>query len=156
MNTVYTNPPTTQSSALDDAKEYLKIVKGETVDSLWGSAEVTANVTTAFALVSIAETLAALLPATQEIAGALAGAYSPDAGALAVVDANAAVERVEPYPNDEIGKGATSAQITTDELRDLRRRFNALRLNVKHFVNHSSAEIDTSALEDALREAIQP
>lgn len=152
MTTVYTNPPTTQSSALDEMRRVLNDSRDAEQRGNYNRAAVARAGAAELALVSIAETLAALLPATQEIAGALAGAYSPDAGALAVVDANAAVERVEPYPNDEIGKGATSAQITTDEAKTIYLRFINLRNVVRRYIDLSDLSVDTSELERALRE----
>ena len=88
MNGVYTNPPTTESNELTAARAHLNVARGS---GDWHTVKYSLQMASANTLISIAETLAALLPATQEIAGALVGAYSPDAGALAVVDANAAV-----------------------------------------------------------------
>lgn len=125
MTTVYTP---TQDSTLDQAQTALR--DGQEAEDATGYIDKIAgshyNHAAAAALVAIAEHLPALVTSQQAIAKVLTDVYSAESGALAVIDAAADVQTVEPYAGDDAGKGTTSAQTTTDALARTKAKLDRL------------------------------
>lgn len=121
MTTVYTNPPTTQDSALDKAQTALWDGQEAERNKAYSRADVHYNAALAAALVAIAESLTqlpALVASQQAIAKVLTDVHSAEYGALAVLDAaheeKQVVNEVPMRADDDAGKGAVSTQTTTD------------------------------------------
>lgn len=133
MTTVYTNPPTTQNSALDEMRKAVLDARDAKRDEAYSRAAGFRESAMQFALVSIAESLTqlpALVAAQQAIAKVLTDVHSDEYGALAVIDAaheeKQVVNEVPMRAGEDAGKSTTSAQTTTDKLARTKAKLDRL------------------------------